>query len=119
MSGRNDGVGRGEGGADGAELDVAVGNVGVGAVLLDVSGDTGGCGARSTGNTRGGGTAGGGVVGVEPEHVGCVVIPNGENENDTTSEGLTEDLEATLALEGGGITEGSLERAARVSCRVM
>ena len=107
-SGRRASAGGGEGRADITELDVGVGDGGVGFADLNVGGDTGSGWARATSDTGAAGVGGGGVVGVEPEHVHGVVVPDGEDENHSSGEALGDTLEGTLVLEGGGVAEGSL-----------
>jgi hypothetical protein len=61
-----------DGGADGAEADVGVDNLGVGNTALDLAGNAGVFGARTT-ITAGLALLLRGVGGVEPEHVGVVL----------------------------------------------
>lgn len=96
----------GEGGADGAELDVGEDDLGVGGVGLNLGGDTGGGGALATVST--GGTALDGVGGVEPEHVGGMVVPDGHDEDHGLGKGLAHLLQATLLVEVIDITESRL-----------
>jgi hypothetical protein len=59
------------GAADGTELDVGEGDLGVGDILLEVSRQARGCGARSSLRAELGRVSGEGRV--EPEHVGVVL----------------------------------------------
>lgn len=77
-------------------------------------GDTRGCRARTTSNTGGARVLGSRVVGIEPEHVYCVVIPDRENENHSSLERVTHSDKTTLLGEGVGITESGLLRSAEV-----
>ena len=104
-SGRRASAGGGEGRADITELDVGVGDGGVGFADLNVGGDTGSGGARATSNTGAAGVGGGGVVGVEPEHVDGVVVPDGENENHAGSHTLGDGGKTSLVGERWGVVE--------------
>lgn len=103
---------RAEGAADGANLDVAVDDLGVGAVLLEVGGFTGGDSACTASNTRGGGALVSGEGRVEPKHVDGMVVPNGESEDHSTANRATHSLQATKFLELVLVTEGLLLRIA-------
>lgn len=110
---------RGVGGADGAVLDVGEGDGRRSSVGLDISGIAGGDSARATSNTGGGGGSGGRVVGVEPQHVGCVVVPQAHDEDHASLERSGHGGESTLGLEHVVVTEGSLlGRAEGVGDRV-
>ena len=98
--------GTGEGAVDGTELDVGVDDVGVGGVGLDVAGDTGGGGARAA-EVAGAGSVGR-VGGVEPEHVGVVVVPERHDEDHTLGEGGAHLHETSLGAEVVGVAEGGL-----------
>ena len=96
VSGTGGWVGRGtararatESRADGTEFDVGVSDLGIAALGLDVGGCTGVGSTRATVDTRCGGASIGGVVGVEPEHLGGVVVPDGEGENHSPAERVT------------------------------
>jgi hypothetical protein len=103
----------GEGGVDGANLDVGVCDARVGDVGLKLSRDTRVGGTSTTGSTWRG--LGGGVGRVEPESVGVVVIPEGHNEGHAGRQGLTHSRKASLCEETGIVTEGSLLGGAVVS----
>jgi hypothetical protein len=100
--------------SDGAELDVGVDDLGIGGLALDLRGLTGRGGAGTTSNTGLGCVAGGGVGGVEPEHLRGVVVPNGEDENHTLSQSLRHRAHTTMSLEGVGVTEEGLLGGAEV-----
>ena len=55
----------------------------VGGGGFNVSGNTRGSRAGTTSNTGLGSIGGRGVVGVKPEHVGCVIVPDREDEDNT------------------------------------
>lgn len=111
-SGRAAGLGV-VGGADGAEADVGPDDLGVGVVLDDVGGGAAGLGAAATESARDTLLLGG-VEGVEPEHVGVVVGPDGEDEDHGHTEGSVElgvaaDLAVAVAvLEDGGVGRAEL-----------
>ena len=107
-SGLGGGDGAREGRADGAELDVGVGDGGVGDLSLNISGDTRGGGARTTRDTGLGSISGSGVVGVEPESVGIMIVPDGEGENHSLGEGGVHALQATLGSKVVLVTEEGL-----------
>ena len=103
---------RSESGANGTDLDVAVDDLGVGALSLDVGGNTGGGGASTSSNTRGAGVLGGRIVGVEPEHVDRMVVPDGEGENHATTEGAahgrhTSELGEVVVVAESGLLFGT------------
>jgi len=82
---------------------------------LDLGGLTGGSGASSTSDTGLGGVSGGGVVRIEPEHLGGVVVPDGEDEDHSLCEGLGHSSHTAVSGERVGIAEeGLLGRAERV-----
>lgn len=62
--------------------------------------------ARTTGSS--GGSVGGWVGGVEPEHVGIVVIPYRHDEGHTARHGLAHGWESAMSLEGVVISKCSL-----------
>lgn len=101
-----------EGGVERTELDVGEGDGGIGALLLDISGDTRVRGARAAI------VAGSGAVswvgGVEPKHVGVVVIPDGHDENHTLFHTSGHRGESAMVLKGQLITEGFLLGVAEV-----
>jgi len=109
LAGRGgDGTSGSIGGTDGAELDVGVGDRRVGDRDFDISWDTGGGGACSTGDTRGSWITGNGVAGIEPEEVGRMVIPDGHDEDNTLGEGLVHRGESTFSGKLVIITESGL-----------
>jgi hypothetical protein len=83
--------------ADGTNLDVGIGDGDATAVSLNLGWHTGGGWARATSDTRSRWVSVGGVVGVEPEHVDRIVVPDGENESHTAGEGLVHWAHTTLA----------------------
>jgi len=93
---------------DVTEPDVRVDDLGVGSGVLDVFGLARVCRAGTTSDTGLGCVGIGGVVGVEPEHVGVVVVPDGEDENHSVGECLAHASHAALVLEGSGIAESRL-----------
>lgn len=78
---------------------------------------------RHTGSGRAGATGDTGLrgiliereVGVEPEHVDCVVIPKGKNEHHPVFEGLGHRAPSALRFEAVGITEDLLLYSAEVT----
>lgn len=96
----------GEGRADGAELDVGEDDLGVGGVGLNLGGDTRGGRALTTVST--GAATLDRVGGVEPEHVGGMVVPDGHDKDHGLGEGLAHLLQATLDVEVTDIAESSL-----------
>ena len=104
-----------EGGVEGADFDVRVGNLDATTVSLDVRGLAGVGAARATLDTGEGRILVEGVVGVEPEHVHGIVVPDGEDEDHALLERLADLREAAQRLEGVGVAErGLLRRAPRV-----
>lgn len=97
-----------KGGVDGAELDVGVDDGRVGAVLLDISGHTGRGLAFATGDSRNRGVLVGGVGGVEPQHVGRVVIPQRHDQNHTGGKSLGHASMATLLIVRVAVVEHGL-----------
>jgi hypothetical protein len=81
---------------------------------LDFSGNTRSNGTSSTSNTRLGWVSVSGVVAVEPEEVGRMVIPDRHDENDTLSEGLVNGRESTDISKVVGVTENGLLLSAEV-----
>lgn len=98
----------GEGAAEGTDLNVGEGNRGVGAVLLDILGVTGSGGASATSDTGLGGGGIGWVRGVEPEHLGEVVVPDGHDEDHTLLKVLALLGHAAAGGEGVGVAENGL-----------
>ena len=90
----------GKGRANVAILDVRVRDVGVGSARLDVRGSARRRGARATGNAGLGRVGAGGVVGVEPEHVDGVIVPDGEHENHAGLERVAHGRETALGSKG-------------------
>ena len=95
-------------GADGTELDVRVRDGSVGGVCLNIRGLARVGGASTTSNTGGGGVLVERVAGVEPEHVGRMVIPDGHDQDHTGTHSSAHWAESTLGLEVVNITEGNL-----------
>lgn len=95
-----------ERGADGAELDVAVDDGGAGGGGLDVSGGTGGGRAVSASGAGVSSGVGRRVGRVEPEHVDSVVIPDGEDKNHASLEGIAHLSETAVLLEVVGVAKG-------------
>lgn len=94
--GSSAGVGR----ADFAELDVGEEDLGVGLIGLDVLGVSGCDRASATSDTRLVWVGISRVVGVEPEHVGEVVVPDGHNKDVSLCQRLAHLRHATLGAEG-------------------
>jgi len=84
-------------GANGSESDVRKFHLGISVVFFNVSWNTGGCGARTAMATRL--LAIGGVSGIQPEHVGIMVIPQRHHEHHTLLEGLVNGSHASLLKE--------------------
>lgn len=103
-----------EGRAEGSELDVGECDLGVGAGGLDDRGRAGGGRAVTTGNTGRSRVRGGRVVGVEPEHLGRVVVPERHDEGHAGLKGVAHDLETSELLEAVGVAEGRLLSIAEV-----
>jgi hypothetical protein len=76
------------------------------AVCLDVCGPAG-CDRACTASRARLGRCGG-IGAVKPEHVDCVVIPDGQDEDLAAVHGLTHSREAALGAEGVGIAESGL-----------
>lgn len=91
-----------------APLDVGVGDRGVGNLVFDVGGDTGGDGTLTALDTGVGRGLVKGVGAVEPEHVRRMVVPDRQSENHTLTESISELLESTLPGEVVVIAESSL-----------
>lgn len=102
-----------EGRADGADLDVGEDDVGVGGLGLDIGGNAR-VSAASTASGAGAGLVGR-VGGVEPEHVGVVVIPDGHDENHTLGESLAH-LRKTALLSKNVLIAESLLLGGTVVC---
>jgi len=101
--------------SNGSELDVGVGNGRVGGSGLELSGDTRGGGASSTSNTGVSGRVDiSGVAGVEPEQVGLMVIPDGQDEDDTIGESLVDGGESSDCSEAIIVVESGLLGGAEV-----
>lgn len=103
---------RGVSRADVAKLDVGEDDRGVGSGVLDVGGLAGGGSASAASDTGLGSGPVGGVVGIEPQHVGGVVVPDAHDEDDAVAERLAHGGETTLLLEGVGVRERGLLRGA-------
>lgn len=85
--------------ADGAELNVGEGNMGIGNIALEISRNTGGDGARATSNTRLRSVAIERVVGVEPEHAGVVLearVSNCREQRKKKHTSCQRDIERTI-----------------------
>lgn len=92
-----------EGRVDGTELDVRVDDAGRGVVGLDVGGGTAAGGAGAARIVRADR-----VGGVEPQHVGVVVVPQAHDEDHAIAERLTHALEASHRGEDIGVVSGGL-----------
>ena len=103
-----------EGGANRTNLDVGVDNVGVGMLGFDLSGDTRVCGAGTAGNARDGGVSVDGIVAVQPEHVGVVVIPDAKHKGHAQAEGLTHIGHTAMRCEHVDVVENVLLRIAKL-----
>jgi len=77
-------------------------------LAFNVLGDTRGGGAGATGNARSISGLVQGVVGVQPKHLGSVVVPERHHEDQSAVEGIAEGLESTLVLEGVLVSEEGL-----------
>ena len=95
-----------ESAANGAELDVGVLHGGASLVLLDVGGDTGGGGARTTSGARLGAIDGEGRV--EPEHIGRMVVPQTHDQNHRGGNGLGHGSKTTTLVEDVVVAESHL-----------
>ena len=95
-----------EGGADRAELDVGEDDAGVGELGLDLSGDTGGGCASTTGDTGLFGVGGGGVGRVEPQHVDAVVVPERHDEHVSARKRRTHTVHAAEVGKRRDVAEG-------------
>lgn len=89
-----------------ADPDVGVGDRGVRNTGLEVGGLARGGGAVTASSTESGRVDG--VGGVEPKHVGVVIVPEGESKDQTVAHGLLHSGEATLALVRVGVAEDGL-----------
>ena len=96
----------GEGRVDGTKLDVGVGNGSTWRLSLNIVRYTGSDSTSATRTT--GGCIGGRVGGVEPEHVGVVVIPHRHDESHTASHSVAHGLESTVSFECVVVAERSL-----------
>lgn len=105
---RSSGAAATESRADVAKLDVGVSNRRTGGLGLDNRGRARCGGTSTTSDTGLGRIRSCGVVGVEPQHVDSVVIPEGEDEDHSATHSGTHCGHATLVLEARGIAEGSL-----------
>jgi hypothetical protein len=94
--------------ADGAELDVGEDNAGVRAVSLKIRRLARGGRASTTGDTWLAGVSGGGVAGVEPEHVDRVVVPEGHDKDVAASKRRAHTVEATKGSERVVVAESGL-----------
>jgi hypothetical protein len=91
------------------KLDVGEDDLSIGVVGLDVLGSTRGGGAGSTSDTGGGGVSVDGVgLRVEPEHLGVVVVPDGEDEDVSLGQRLAHLDETAGLLESGVVAEFGL-----------
>ena len=106
--------GSGEGRAEVTELEVGVCDRRGRVLGLNSGGDTRVSRARATSDTRGRGVRGRGVVGVEPEHVDGVVVPEGEDEDHTRLESVTHLCNTALGREVVRVTEEGLLGSAEV-----
>jgi len=95
------------GGTEVSDLDVGELDAGVWRVVFDVRWLTGGSGARASWTTPI--SLVGWVSGVQPKHVGGVVVPDAHDENHTGVHGLTHLLETTLLLEIFIVSKGVLD----------
>jgi hypothetical protein len=117
-SGRGGGRARGGnssgvGGAEVTNLDVGIGDGGVGLLRFDVGGlARGGC-AGSTSGTGVGRVSW--VGGVEPQHVDFMVIPDGHDQDHTLGQSLIHRGEASLVGEVVVVTESGLLGSAEVN----
>lgn len=111
---RSSGHGAGEGAVEVAELDVGVDDRCRAALGLDVLGCAGAGRAGTTSDTRSSGVGVGGVVGVEPEHLGGVVVPEGKSEHHAVLDGGTHLLEAAHGSEPVVVAEDRLLLLAEV-----
>lgn len=92
-----------------AELDVGIDDGSIGVRGLDISRDAGGSLALTTATAEiGVGILVGGVCGVEPEHVGVVVIPQTHDEDHTIGKCLGHVRHSTLVLECVSVPKGCL-----------
>lgn len=89
---------RSKGGPDSANLDVAVCDLRIGAVLLNVIRRTRGSGASSTRETGGRRVLVGRVSRVEPEHIDGMVVPDGQRQHHTAADGTAHGVEPTRLL---------------------
>jgi len=97
------------GAVDRAELDVRIDDLGAGVVGLNIAWDTGRRGAGAASNTGRRGCLVERVVAVKPEHVGLVVIPDGQHECARLAEQVAE---TAVVLERCRVAERRLLRAA-------
>ena len=97
---------------DRTDLDVGEDDGRIGALALDRGGVAGGRRAGAAGDTRLGRVLVEGVVGVEPEHLGLVVVPEGHDEDHTGVEGIAHLRETTEVLERVRVAERGLLRVA-------
>ena len=81
---------------DATELDVAEVDSGFSLLTLDLAGNARVLGAGASGTAGHLGVAVWGVVGVQPEHVSLVVVPQAHDQDMAAGKGLAHDLEATL-----------------------
>ena len=96
----------GEGRVEGTEADVGVGDARVGGLGLDVGGDARGGAAGAALGAEAGRVDG--VGGVEPQHVGRVVVPDGHDEDHVAGEGLAHAGETAALVEDVLVAEGRL-----------
>lgn len=94
--------------ANRTELDVRVDDGRVGGVGLNIRGLARVGGAGTTSDTGGRGVLIERVARVEPEHVGCVVVPDGHDQDHTGTHSSAHWAESTLCLKVINVTESDL-----------
>jgi hypothetical protein len=106
-----------ESGVEGSELDVGVNDCGISLFALKIRGNTRRSLATATASAQV--TVGvlvGGVSGVEPEHVGVVVIPQRHDEHHALSKSLGHISLATLVLVSVSVLESCLLLVTELGC---
>ena len=83
-------------GSDGAESDVAVFDGGGRVAGFNVGGNAGGSWARAAGDSGNAGIGIGGEVGVEPQHVDVVVIPQAHDQDHALLHGVAQRLQTSF-----------------------
>ena len=101
--------------ANGANLDVGISHGSRSRVRLNIVRRTRISTASATSNTSVSGSGIGGVVAIQPEHVGVVVIPQAHNENHTLLQALAHARHTAVLGEDVLVAEGSLLGSAKVS----